>query len=179
MGETWVGSLGWEDPLEEGMATHSSVLAWRISWTGKPGRLKSMALQRVGHNRATKHRATESYQKTLSDEVSAETFWQKVECGKQMQYMVIPSFTAALVAVQGSGKCINNGLFQFSCSVMSDSVMSATSWTVAHQASLSVTNSRSLLKLSSIESVMPPSHLILSSPSPPTFNLSQHQGLFK
>ena len=35
----WVRSLGWEDPLEEGMATHSSILAWRIPWTGKPGRI--------------------------------------------------------------------------------------------------------------------------------------------
>ena len=40
--ETWVGSLGWEDPLEKEMATHSSILAWRIPWTEKPGRLKSM-----------------------------------------------------------------------------------------------------------------------------------------
>ena len=37
MGETWVRSLGWEDPLEEGMATHSSILAWRIPWTEEPG----------------------------------------------------------------------------------------------------------------------------------------------
>ena len=37
--ETWVRSLGWEDPLEEGMATHSSILAWRIPWTEEPGRL--------------------------------------------------------------------------------------------------------------------------------------------
>ena len=37
--ETWVGSLGWEDPLEEGIATHSSILAWRISWTEEPGEL--------------------------------------------------------------------------------------------------------------------------------------------
>ena len=55
----------------------------------------------------------------------------------------------------------------------------ATPWTVAHQASISVTNSQSLLKLMSIESVMPSSHLILSSPSPPAFNPSQHQGLFR
>ena len=48
--ETWVQSLGWEDPLEEGMATHFSILAWRIPWTEKPGRLKSMQLQRVGHD---------------------------------------------------------------------------------------------------------------------------------
>ena len=46
----WVQSLGWEDPLEEKMATHSSSLAREISWTEKPGRLQSMGLQRVGHN---------------------------------------------------------------------------------------------------------------------------------
>ena len=55
-----------------------------------------------------------------------------------------------------------------------------TPWTAAHQASLSITNSRSLLKLMSIESVMPSNHLNpLSPPSPPAFNLSQHQGLSK
>jgi len=48
--ETWVGSLGWGDPLEKGMATHSSILAWRISWTEEPGRLQSMGLQRVTLN---------------------------------------------------------------------------------------------------------------------------------
>ena len=47
--------MGWEDPLEEGMATHSSILAWRIPWTEKPDGLRSMELQRVGHNWATKH----------------------------------------------------------------------------------------------------------------------------
>ena len=41
MRETWVPSLGWEDPLEKGMATHSSILAWRILWTEEPGRLQS------------------------------------------------------------------------------------------------------------------------------------------
>ena len=41
---------GWEDPLEEGMATHSSVLAWRISWTGEPGGLQFMGSQRVRHD---------------------------------------------------------------------------------------------------------------------------------
>ena len=51
--------------------------------------------------------------------------------------------------------------------------------TAACQASLFITNSRSLLKLMSIESVMPSNHLTLSSPSPPAFNLSQHQGLFQ
>ena len=51
--ETWVQSLGREDPLEKEMATHSSILAWRIPWTEEPGRLQSMGLQRVGHDWAT------------------------------------------------------------------------------------------------------------------------------
>ena len=49
----WVRSLGWEDPLEEGMATHSSILAWRIPWTEEPGGLQSVQLWRVGHDWAT------------------------------------------------------------------------------------------------------------------------------
>ena len=48
--ETRVRSLAWEDPLEEGMATHSSILAWRIPWTEDPGGLQSMGSQRVGHD---------------------------------------------------------------------------------------------------------------------------------
>ena len=48
--ETWVRSLGWEDPLEKEMAAHSSTLAWKISWTEETGRLQSMGLKRVGHN---------------------------------------------------------------------------------------------------------------------------------
>ena len=47
---TWVPSLGWEAPLEEGMTTHSSSLAWKIPWTEEPGTLQSMGLKRVGHD---------------------------------------------------------------------------------------------------------------------------------
>ena len=50
MQETQVQSLGWEDPLEKEMATHSSILAWRISWTEDPGRLQSMGSQRVNRD---------------------------------------------------------------------------------------------------------------------------------
>ena len=50
MQETWVLSLGREDPLEKEMATHSSVLAWSIPWMEEPGGLQSMGSQRVGHN---------------------------------------------------------------------------------------------------------------------------------
>ena len=55
MQETWVQSLGWEDPLEKKMATHSSILAWEIPWMEEPGWLQSMGSQRVGHDRATQH----------------------------------------------------------------------------------------------------------------------------
>ena len=50
MQETWVRSLGREDPLEKGMTTHSRILAWEIPWTEEPGGLQSMGSQRVGHN---------------------------------------------------------------------------------------------------------------------------------
>ena len=51
--ETQAQSLGWEDPLEKEMATHSSILAWEFSWTEEPSRLQSMGSQGVGHNLAT------------------------------------------------------------------------------------------------------------------------------
>ena len=50
MQDTQVQSLGWEDPLEKGMATHSSILSWRIPWTEEPGRLQSFGSQRVGRD---------------------------------------------------------------------------------------------------------------------------------
>ena len=53
MQETQIQSLGWEDPLEKGMATHFNILAWRIPWTEEPSGLQSMGLQRVGYNWGT------------------------------------------------------------------------------------------------------------------------------
>ena len=50
MEETRIQSLDWEDPLEKGIASHSSILAWRIPWTEEPGGLQSMGSQRVGHD---------------------------------------------------------------------------------------------------------------------------------
>ena len=55
VGEPWVWYLGWEDPLEEHMAIHCSILAWGIPWTEEPGRLQSTGSRRVGHDRVTKH----------------------------------------------------------------------------------------------------------------------------
>ena len=94
--EIWFRSLGWEEPLEKAMATHSSSLAWKIPWTEEPGGLQSMGLQRVRHD-----------------------------------------FTTTLLE---------------------------TPWTAAHQASLSITNSLSLLKLMSFVSLMPSNHLTLCCP---------------
>ena len=53
MRDTWVRSLGWEDPLEKEMATHSSTIAWKIPQMEEPGRLQAMGSQRVGHDTAT------------------------------------------------------------------------------------------------------------------------------
>ena len=50
MRDTWIRSLGWEDPLEKEMATHSSILAWKVPWTEEPGVLLFIGLQRVGHD---------------------------------------------------------------------------------------------------------------------------------
>ena len=58
MQETWVLSLGWQDPLEEEMATHSSILAWEILWTEESGRLQSMGSQRVD---TTEHTHTQAH----------------------------------------------------------------------------------------------------------------------
>ena len=65
--EIRVRSLGWEDPLEEGMATQSSILAWRIPWTEEPGGLQSMGSQRGGQDWATKYSTTQSGMSTKLD----------------------------------------------------------------------------------------------------------------
>ena len=90
--------LGWEDPLEEGMATHSSILAWRIPWTEEPGRLHSMGSQRVGHNWATKH--THNYIKFNSVSLQEDSLtWLLCVlcagwCGGVLIYsMTFPSFS--------------------------------------------------------------------------------------
>ena len=65
--QPWVRSLGWEDPLEKEMATHSSILAWRIPWTEEPVELQSMGSQRVRHDCATSLHFTSSHSEKISD----------------------------------------------------------------------------------------------------------------
>ena len=61
MWETWVQSLGWEDPLDEDMETHSSILAGESPWTEEPGGLQSLGVQRVGHDQVTKPQHIDEY----------------------------------------------------------------------------------------------------------------------
>ena len=143
-----VRSLGGEDLLEKGMATHSSILAWRIPWAEEPGGLQSMGLQRVGHDWATNNTYTVDLQRCVSFRCTAK--WISCVCISSVQ---------SLSRVR---------LF-------------ATPWISGHQASLSITNSQSLLRLTSIESVMPSSHLILCrpllllSPIPPSIRVFSNE----
>ena len=87
MQETQVQSLGQEDPLKEGMATYSSILAWRISWTEEPGRLQSMGLQRIRHDWAanTSHfqgtfvlkRGSRSQTRSIMQGRMGQVLWEK------------------------------------------------------------------------------------------------------
>ena len=71
MQETWVRSLGREDPLKEGTATHSSILTWRIPWTEEPCGLQPMGLQRVGLKQLSKHACTSGAKSSASLYTSA------------------------------------------------------------------------------------------------------------
>ena len=95
----------------------------------------------------------------------------------QTQFLLLTSYMSMVLSSQQM-KDIDTETFS-SVQSLSHVRLFATPWTAARQASLSITDSQSLLKRVSIESVMPSNHLILLSPSPPTFSLSQHQGLFK
>ena len=118
------------------MATHSSILAWRIPWIGEPGRLQSTGSQRVGHDLATTHILQ----------------LKKENAGKNSNVHTMEYHSATERNVTGY-----NMLFLFSCQVASDS---AILWTPAHHASLFPTIFWSLPKFMSIESVMTPNHLI-------------------
>ena len=77
--ETWVQSLGWEDPLEGGMAIHSSILAWRIPWTKEPGRPQSMGSQRVWNDWVTD--TSSNFRSIhLSLELSNSLVWSSQRC---------------------------------------------------------------------------------------------------
>ena len=92
MRETWVQSLGQEDPLEKEMATHSSILAWKIPWTEEPGRLQSMASQRVGHDWAT----------SLSLSLSLSTLLKSSTTGFAVACLLFHTSTKTIRVTSGS-----------------------------------------------------------------------------
>ena len=73
--ETWVWSLGWEDPPEKGMATHSSILACRVPWTEEPGGLQSMGPQRVRQDLATKQQTKQGYTRGVLSRINYCPTW--------------------------------------------------------------------------------------------------------
>ena len=75
MQETWVRSLGREDPLEKELATHSSTLAWKIPQMEEPGKLQSMGLQRVGHNLETKPPRIFFTHSSANGQLAASMLW--------------------------------------------------------------------------------------------------------
>ena len=103
MQDTQIWPLGWGDPLEEGMATHSSILAWRIPWTGEPGRLQSMGSHRVGHDWVIEHmgiwvslwlsgkESSCQYRKPGSIPGSGKSHWD--ESGNPVQYSFLENST--------------------------------------------------------------------------------------
>ena len=152
--ETLVPSLGQEDPLEEGTATYSSVLAWGIPWTEEPGRLQSIGSQRVRHYRsdwACTH-APSPFRAALSCPMHPVRVFHRLFFSESPW----------------------DRLLLFSCSVMSDSMdCSMPGFPVLHH----------LLEFAQthvhwISDTIQPSHP-LSFPSSPAFNLSQHWGLFQ
>ena len=86
--EMRVQSLGWEAPLEEGMATHSSILVWEIPWTEEPGRHQSMESQRVGHSLATKQQQKGSFKRVKASRI--------LFLAKTCDYLAATLFSAGL-----------------------------------------------------------------------------------
>ena len=156
MWETWVQSLGWEDPVEKGTATHSNILAWKIPWIEEPGRLQSMGLQRVGHDWASKIRTQRKFF------LQRSVFWL---CFFPLDYKIIEianSFWEFTLYPRQYTKT------NFNIIVVVQSLscvrLFVTPWTAAGQDSLSVPITQSLLKLMSIELVLPSNHIILCYP---------------
>ena len=194
MQETQVWSLGQENPLEKGMATHSNILAWRIPWTEEPGGLQSTGSQRVGHNWAINthtHRNTKDFwvfilypanlQNSLMSSSSSEDFWNlldflcRVPCHLQSDCFTCSSPISILLYIFllhccGFCYCLVIQL----CLTLCDSLdCSMPGFPVHHQLrELAQTH------VHRFSDAIQTSHP-LSSPSPPAFNLSQCQGLFQ
>ena len=139
MRETWVWSLVWEDPLEKGMATHSGICAWRIPMHREAWWTAVHGSQRVGHD----------------EQLSTHTY---------IQFFRFPSHLGHHRALREFPVLYSRFSLVIYFNVVSWVLHSVTPWTTECQASLSIANSQSLLRLMSIELVMPSNHLILCRP---------------
>ena len=139
MQETWVWSLGWEDSLEESMAIHSSIFAWRIPWTEEPGRLQSIGLQRVGHD--------------WNDLAHMHDVWETIAVVLQLQ-----NENPAVDIHEAVANVPFSSFLLLSCVRLCDPRDCSMPSFRVHP------NSRSLFELMSIVSVMPSNHLILCCP---------------
>ena len=172
------------------MATHSSILAWKIEWTDEAGGLQSIGPQKVRHDWSHWARAQVPYYcKFPSSDcflLHALSFYMISSifiCLKLFFWLPLLPYWLFRSEFLNFHIFMN---FLFFLIFILSSIQSlshvqpfVTPWTAACQASLSITNSKSLLKLMSIESVMPSNHLILCRPLLPPSVIPSHQGLFK
>ena len=146
MQETRVWSLGWEDPLEKEMGTHSNILAWKTPWTDEPGRLQSMGSQRVGYDWATslslsyylKYSPLEVYSAYPLTVTSTKTHWQTNSASIHFSSLMwrlplSPSHLKGVFWVEMPWSEVKS---------LSHVWLSVTPWTVAYQAHLSMGFSR-------------------------------------
>ena len=147
MKDTWVRSLGWEDPLEEGMATPSSILAWRITWTEEPGGLQSIASHRVGHNWSNLALTYAQPWRVVApgQESTSSDYWSRMRFNTQNNNFQVTEFLEVkncLFLLCNLRTKYRSIIWGFS-SVQSLSCvwLFVTTWTAACQASLSITNS--------------------------------------
>ena len=167
MQETWVWPLVWDHPLEEGMATHSSILAWRIPWTEEPGGLQSIGSQKDRHDWATKHSTV--FQLWTHTSITCCSVYHNLKKYFKLDF----SFSSANSWSRGEEGVWTCSFIvhillplqirsdQISRSVVSDSLRPHESQHASppvHQQLPEFTQTHS------IESVMPPSHLILCHP---------------
>ena len=188
MRETWVRSLGQEAPLQKEMATHSSTLAWRIPWRKEPGRLQSMGLQRVRHDWATSYchglwqwgrqRPTPCKKVQEVSQRSWDGSGQTPSRRQRSSPTNAPSqhweqFLPGKDGDQGFVTFVQFSSVAQSCPTLWDPMDCSTPGLLVHHQLLKFTQTQ----VHHISDAIQPSHPLLSL-SPPTFNLSQHQGLF-
>ena len=107
MQKTWVRFLSWEDPLEKEMATHSSILAWRIPWTEEPGGLQSMGSQRVRHDLATKPPIPGYIKETENSRISNYSWWSDL-CKDYIYWKDMWGFENYLIISIGKKEHLNS-----------------------------------------------------------------------